>query len=490
MNESLYQKARALLLAHPEMGKQKLASLLGVKTPTTRRFKYRFRGETEGHDADPVYLKVRQLKENHAEWGAAKIAHALGISVDHAKIHLARWLGAQTYAANAGPGTAPVAPTMPLCSSAEPAPAGCALQDTVTQESRDLCYRGEGIKTLRDLLTYAQVDASIWEVEKHTINKWEVGSKGPTGEILTAPLFQIKAWLRRKVMEERLQDLMQGMLTQFREQAPIRPGVARPTNGEGVLEISIMDLHLGKMAWGAECGRDYSPEIAERMFWEAIEDLLNKASGLKPFRILIPCGNDFFNTDFLGKATTSGTVQDEAMTWKQSFCRGKALLVQAIQRLREVAPVHVVCVAGNHDTTRLYFLGEVLAAYFGRTDGVTVDNSPRQRKYVHFGQNLLGLTHGCHEKHLSLPLIMASEAKEAWAASRHREWHVGHWHAKRHKPVFTAEDTHSVLVRVVPSLCPADAWHASMGYGGKLAAEAYYWDKDEGCVATFTHSAN
>jgi hypothetical protein len=45
-----------------------------------------------------------------------------------------------------------------------------------------------------------------------------------------------------------------------------------------------------------------------------------------------------------------------------------------------------------------------------------------------------------------------------------------------------------VLVRIVPSLCPADAWHASMGYRGKLAAEAYFWDENEGCVATFTHS--
>jgi hypothetical protein len=29
-----------------------------------------------------------------------------------------------------------------------------------------------------------------------------------------------------------------------------------------------------------------------------------------------------------------------------------------------------------------------------------------------------------------------------------------------------------------------------MGYTSKLAAEAYYWDAENGCVATFTHSPN
>jgi hypothetical protein len=82
---------------------------------------------------------------------------------------------------------------------------------------------------------------------------------------------------------------------------------------------------------------------------------------------------------------------------------------------------------------------------------------------------------------------MATEQPELWGRSRHREYHLGHWHAKRHKMFVPTDDQSGVLVRIIPSLCPADAWHASMGYSGKLAAEAYYWDPTEGCVATFTH---
>lgn len=213
-----------------------------------------------------------------------------------------------------------------------------------------------------------------------------------------------------------------------------------------------------------------------------------EGAGFKPAKILFPCGNDYFNTDILGRTTTRGTAVDEMPHWKQSFLHGRRLLVEAIDHLRTLAPVHVVIVNGNHDTQRAFYLGEVLAAHFSRTAGVVVDNSPPQRKYVHYGANLLAFSHGNHERHASLPLLMATEFPQAWAATRHREWHLGHWHSKRHKLFLPCEDQQGVLVRIVPSLCPADAWHASMGYRGKLAAEAYFWDENEGCVATFTHS--
>ena len=51
-----------------------------------------------------------------------------------------------------------------------------------------------------------------------------------------------------------------------------------------------------------------------------------------------------------------------------------------------------------------------------------------------------------------------------------------------------AEDVSGVLIRVIPSLTPLDAWHSSKGYGSKLAAEAYYWDPECGVTATLTHS--
>ena len=491
-DDSLYERARKLLRSHPGLGKKRLADMLGVKTPTSRKLMHRYRGETEGHASEPVYQRFLKLKETNLDWGAGRMAHELQITKDHAELHLARWRGAQAYQQPNPPAPAKPVPGFPPVEAGQ---ATTSLQDAEDKNGRDICYRGPEIRTLDGLLAHMGVDLGIYEVESHTINRWEMAAKMSSGEIVSSPLYQVRAKLRRRVVERRLEELMGGLLEQLRNAAPARPALARPAGGNGLLEVSIMDTHLGKLAWEPETGRAYDIEIAEKMYWAALEDLLARASHLKPQKILFVAGNDLLHTDILGRTTTSGTPQDSDVVWKQAFVHARKLMVQAIERLREVAPVHVSVVNGNHDTMSVFHLGEVLAAHFGRSADVKVDNSPTQRKYVHFGENLIGLTHGNMEREKFLPLLMAQEQKTAWAVTRHREWHLGHWHVKRHRiyvpragGALGAEDQQGVLIRIIPSLAAPDSWHASMGYGGKLAAEAYYWHEHDGCVATFTHS--
>ncbi len=42
--DQLYAQAKGILQAHPSVGKGKLAKLLGIKTPTSRRLIERYRG--------------------------------------------------------------------------------------------------------------------------------------------------------------------------------------------------------------------------------------------------------------------------------------------------------------------------------------------------------------------------------------------------------------------------------------------------------------
>jgi hypothetical protein len=485
--DDIYARAREILSGEPTMGKKRLADRLGIKTPTSRRLIWRFRGETQGHSTDPVYLSVRTLKDENPEWGPRRIAQELHISEDHAMMYLARWMGAQQFQSK--PGTSAGQPT--TATTPEAPHAGSTLQDAVGETTRDLCYRGPEIRTLQDLLVYAQVDTSVWEVERWVANKWEVGARNPaTGEILTAPLFQIKAWLRRKIVENSLKEFKESLTQALKMEAPVRPAMRRASRGEGMLEVALMDLHYGKLCWGEECGRDYNPVIAEKMFWDAIDDLLAKSAGLKPEKILFPVGNDFYHTDILGKTTSAGTMVDSAIVWKQAFVQGWRLLAQGIERLRATAPVEVVVVSGNHDVMGAFHLGEVLQAHFHRTEGVTVDNTPTQRKYVAYHKCLLGLTHGSEEKFSNLPMLLATERKEDWARSvpAAREFHIGHLHHKKSLQFLPAADVSGVLIRVIPSLTPLDSWHASKGFGSKLAAEAYYWDPECGVTVTLTHS--
>ena len=91
-DDPLYERAKQILATNPGIGKNRLGLMLGIKAPSSRLRIVRYRGETEGHSNDPDYVRVRQLKEQHPDWSTLKIAYTVGLTVDHTKLHLARWI--------------------------------------------------------------------------------------------------------------------------------------------------------------------------------------------------------------------------------------------------------------------------------------------------------------------------------------------------------------------------------------------------------------
>src|SRR3546814_16870084 len=83
---------------------------------------------------------------------------------------------------------------------------------------------------------------------------------------------------------------------------------------------------------------------------------------------------------------------------------------------------------GNHDPHRAAMLSICLAARFHDNPRVTIDDSPSSFFYFRFGKTLIGSTHGDRAKLVDLPLIMACDVTEDWAASDYRVWHRGHFH--------------------------------------------------------------
>lgn len=353
---------------------------------------------------------------------------------------------------------------------------------TGTAESRSYA-----VKTLKDLLAYMEVDQEEWAVDKHVLNKWEIGAV-LDGQIVSKPLFQVKAWLVRRHHVKQTRVVFEDMLKEFSAKAPRRAALPKAT-GDHLLELSIFDIHYGKLCWQEESGQNYDLRIARQDYEAALETLIQRAKGFNVARILLPIGNDYFHVDNALNTTTKGTPQDVDGRWQKAFVGGRGMMVRAIERCREIAPVDVVMIPGNHDSERLYYLGEVLAGWFRNTSGVSVNNMPRLRKYYQFGQNLIGFTHGDKEKMDSLPLIMATEEPRMWANTKFREMHLGHFHAKKDVRYQATMEQNGVRVRVIPSLCPPDAWHKAMGYENTRSAEAFVWGVDTGCVANLSYQA-
>lgn len=286
------------------------------------------------------------------------------------------------------------------------------------------------------------------------------------------------------------------MLDDIRAEARERVADPRGANeavahASGILhEVSPVDLHVGKLAWGEETGGpDYDVRIAERVFTRAIDELIHRASPLAPELSVIVVGNDLLQVDNQQGTTTAGTYVDTDTRYIKSFRRARKINSWAIQQLALRSPVRVVIVPGNHDRLTAFHLGEVLAAEFADDPRVLVDNAPTLRKYLRWGTNLIGWTHGSEEKAADLPLIMATERPEDWAQTTHREWHVGHLHKAKETRYTAGDSFNGVRVRILPSLCAPDEWHSRRGYvGERRAAEAYLWSKGSGYYGH--HSSN
>lgn len=346
------------------------------------------------------------------------------------------------------------------------------------------------IKSLDDLIDNCNIDLDEWEVERHIINKWEVGSKNSDGTIVVEPLFQVKAFLKKKSLIFNRDRFRQDLIDDINSIAPFIPSNIEDTELEHpcLLEICAFDLHWGKLAWAEETGDNYDTKIAKTRFFDAIDKLLARASSFNIERIVFPIGNDFFNSDYSHpySRTTAGTPQEEDLRWQKTFREGRKLLFEGIERLRQFAPVDVVVVPGNHDFERSFYLGDSLEGWYSHVQDVTVNNDASTRKYYKYGECLIGYTHGDNEKVADLPMLMAVEKSKEWAETKYREFHLGHFHSKKEIKYQSTKETAGVVLRWMRSLSGTDSWHAKKGYKGAIqSAEAFVWKKDEGIVGNF-----
>jgi len=361
-------------------------------------------------------------------------------------------------------------------------------------------YPEDHVKTLEQLLAATDIDTDIWKPVSHIVNKWDITMKVREGGELvpkTIQNWQVKARLERdvKVVRERIVgEIFQEMTKNYKP--PVYSSMLNKNTiiatEQNLLEISIFDLHIGKLAWHGETFENYDVKIASERFLTSIEKLMQHARGFNYERILFPIGNDFFNTDNMLNTTTKGTQQDEDLRWQKTFDVGVQLLVDAIYFMKRAGvPIDVVVIPGNHDFERSYYMGNYLKAWFREDDEVTIDNGASPRKYYRYGNTLLGLTHGKEEKEASLPMLMATDiqSKPMWSETKFHEWHLGHIHRKRmvqfdiNKSRLLNEDL-GVTVRYLSSLTGTEEWHHKKGFvGSTKAADGFVWNYEFGLCA-------
>lgn len=279
------------------------------------------------------------------------------------------------------------------------------------------------------------------------------------------------------------------LVAQMKKHAPRYPKLRRKKMTDGhLLVVDPADIHIGKLATIDETGFSYDKQKAVAMATEGVHGLLQKASGFPVNKILLVIGNDILHIDTPHRTTTSGTRQDTDGMWHDCFIAARQLYVNLIESLLVHADVDVVLNPSNHDHLSSFMLADALYCWFNNNKQVKFDNRIIHRKYYQYGLNLIATTHGDGARNMDMPLLMAQEAPEMWAATRHRYIYQHHVHHKNKVKWQSVKDYPGITLETLRSPSAPDGWHHRNGYvGAPAAVEAFVHHPEGGQVARLSH---
>lgn len=286
---------------------------------------------------------------------------------------------------------------------------------------------------------------------------------------------------------------------------------ARFEPGDGkLLVLDPADVHIGKLCVESETGARYDTSIAEHRLIEGCRALIDKGVQNGCDKVLLVIGNDIAHIDKPGRTTTSGTPQDTDGSIFTIHRAAQAAYVKVVTlALERRLGVHVMFNPSNHDWVLGFTIAQFMRAWFRDHPNVDISEygvSERHRKYLRFGRNLIGLTHGDGAKEADLAQIMMVEARQHIGDARHLYWYVHHYHHKMRKALGvrsqSREKDHTAMtvmragpgamegdncqIEYVRSPSAPDGWHDRNGYIARQAVEAFVHCPHDGQTDRFT----
>jgi len=254
------------------------------------------------------------------------------------------------------------------------------------------------------------------------------------------------------------------------------PNIKTETNiltGNKMLLIDIADLHLNLQASQFTTGNEYNCDIAEKLFFDVIKDILSRTENYSFDEIIFIVGGDMLNGDSLTGATTKGTPQISDLHYYDACERLYAMTIKAIDILKKRGKVNVIYVMGNHDEVTGYKLAKYIDAWFRNDNMVDVDFKPLARKYYLYGKTLLCFAHD--GKVNNLPTLIADEARQEWAKADSVEVFLQHLHSEQ-----VLIENNNIRIQRLPTISAKSKWTSDKGYNSKRQCKSFIFDKEDG----------
>lgn len=363
--------------------------------------------------------------------------------------------------------------------------------DEIKGDAWNIQINKTNISNLDELIIACKIDLQVWEIERCQFKHWGMGfvreavtTKGDEEDTTVResgvqPLFSVTAICKRKkhMVDARaeIETLKSEAKAEMRYPTPV---IYTTQDSDNALELLIPDVHLAKLAYNKETGfQNYDVEIAVNAYRRAIDNQIQQNAHFNIDKIVLGVGNDLLQADNIQGTTFGGTKVDVDSRYRKSYVTARKMLSEAIEKLRQIAPVEVKVVPGNHDTLSSFTLGDSLECKFENYSDVFVDNQPLSHKIFEWGDVLLALMHGDKGKRTKYGVWLATTYPQLFGRTRFREIHLGH----KHK--LDMDEEFGIVTRTFRAICPPDEWHSSNLFTGNLrSAEGLMWNKTRGLI--------
>lgn len=333
-----------------------------------------------------------------------------------------------------------------------------------------ISIKEDDLKNPISLLKAHGFDIRDWELVSARNNIWNVYSKQDGIQELYSSKIVVKP-KEQTIDYDRINEWFNKLDRQY--SLPVIKTSYGYLKGNKCLLIDIADLHLNLQATMFSTGNEYNCEIAEKLFFYVISDILSRVEKYQFSKIIFCIGGDMLNGDNISGSTTKGTPQDSDLLYFDAIEKLYAMTIKAIDILKQKASVDVIYISGNHDKLSGYKLAKFIDAWFRYDGNVVVDYSPLPRKYVKFGKTLFAFAHDGNIK--TLPRLIADEAREYWSDIDTTEVFLQHLHTEQ---VLTEE--YNMRIQRLPTISAKSDWTLNKGFGSKRQCKTFIFDIEDG----------
>lgn len=297
------------------------------------------------------------------------------------------------------------------------------------------------------------------------------------------------------------------LIEDLKQYAPTVKKIKRQsTDNNHLLVLDPADVHFGKLSMSKETGEEYNLTVAYKKLIDGVSAILQQAESFGIEKIVVVAGNDILHVDNTRNTTTSGTPQDMDGKWWEMFEVARKAYVEIIDMCKAIADVTIVYCPSNHDKVLGFTLIDSLYSWYRLDENVTITNygkSVKHRKYILYGNNLIGFTHGDGARNSDLSNLMQYEARSWWGSVEFTYWYVHHLHHKYRlinnvevekdqigttviRNANNIDPRSNCFIECIRSPSPADSWHYEKGFLNKTAIEGFIHHYKNGQVARLT----